>query len=140
MTIGEWVREGKLLTVHTPDLLSRSNEEPGSGLNRMGGRAGYRQRESFMGSDKLASRSMGRSVGRPVLDGCERVSTTSCRRRKGGPTSFVSENRDTLKQMGGFTTTGFRAPVLYTLENKDENKVSNPTPGTFHLPTAIVTV
>jgi hypothetical protein len=59
MTIGEWVREGKLLTVHTPDLLSRSNEEPGSGLNRMGGRAGYRQRESFMGSDELGSRSMG---------------------------------------------------------------------------------
>ena len=57
MAIGEWVRVWKLLSVNTPDLLSYSNEEPGSELNRvsMGGRAGYRQRESlWFGGAELA--------------------------------------------------------------------------------------
>jgi len=54
MMIGEWVRVWKLLTVNTPDLLSHSNEERGSELNRMGGRAGDR---SSIGTDSSSHQS-----------------------------------------------------------------------------------
>jgi len=57
-------------------------------MNHMGGRVGYRERETFMVQMSWVRGrwARGRSVGRPVLDGCERVSTTSRRRMNGALT------------------------------------------------------